>query len=58
MGHFYARTANIPDYIHSDTVDNVPQLLDHSGTLTNNCEPKSSLDNVYNQQGQFLLDFC
>ena len=38
--------------------DNVPQLRDYSGILTNNYEPRNSLDNVCNQQGQLLLDDC
>ena len=46
------------DFILPETVDNVPQLRDHSGVLTNNYEPRNSPDNVCNQQGQLLLDFC
>jgi len=58
MGYFNARTANIPYFIRPDTVDNVPQLRDHSGILTHNNEPRTSLDNVCNKQGQLLLHFC
>jgi len=58
MGDFNARTANTPDFILPDTVNNVPQLRDHSGILTDNYEPRKSLDNVCNQQGLLLLDFC